>query len=136
MFKKDTLKEDDMETIIGPSVQLEGTFASDGDVIIEGAVKGALATTKNLRIGERAVVDASVKAANAVISGTVNGPLDISGKLEILSSGKVNGDVLCKSIIIQEGAVLNGTWKMGSQKTGIEAKDAHQHLRDEVKRAT
>ncbi len=135
MFKKDPLKEDDMETIIGPSVKLEGAFASDGDVTIEGYVKGALATTKNLRIGERAVVDASVKASNAIISGTVNGPLDIFGKLEILSSGRVNGDVLCTSIIIQEGAVLNGTWKMGSQKTGSETKDERQHVQEELKRA-
>jgi cytoskeletal protein CcmA (bactofilin family) len=133
MFKKDSLKEDDMETIIGPSVKLEGAFTSDGDVTIEGYVKGALATTKNLRIGERAVVDASVKAANAVISGTVNGPLDISGKLEILSSGRVNGDVLCTSIIIQEGAVLNGTWKMGSHKTSSEIKDARHDAQDELK---
>ena len=118
MFKKDsTVIEDDLETIIGPSVKLEGDFKSNGDVTVEGKVKGTLATTKNLRVGEKALIEANVSAENATIAGIVKGNIGIKGKLEILNSGEVHGDVICKSIIIQEGAKLNGTWSMSDNQS-------------------
>lgn len=124
MFKKGTSATDDeLETIIGPSVKLEGKFSSNGDVTVDGMVTGSIATTKNLRIGAGAVIQASIVAANAIVAGTVTGNLHIEGKLEILNTGQVNGDVICKSIIIQEGAVLNGTWKMSSKNATAPIKD-------------
>jgi cytoskeletal protein CcmA (bactofilin family) len=58
MFKSDQENYKDAETVIGPSVKVEGNFSSDGDVVIEGQLTGTLKTTKNVRIGAGARIKA------------------------------------------------------------------------------
>ena len=57
MFKEEKDKGfSKVETIIGPSVKVEGDFAAAGDVVVEGAVSGQLRTEQSLRIGEQAKI--------------------------------------------------------------------------------
>ena len=50
MFKKEhkegTERIDDVETIIGPSVKIEGEFTSSGNLIVGGVISGKLSTTR------------------------------------------------------------------------------------------
>ncbi|MEK9165831.1 MAG: polymer-forming cytoskeletal protein [Patescibacteria group bacterium] len=118
MFKKDTkggkdTLKDEIETIIGPSVKIEGEFSSNGNIMIAGVVSGKLSTTQNLRVEEQAKISADIKANEAVIAGEVNGNIKITGHLEILSTAKINGDIQAGSIAMEQGAILNGTCTMG-----------------------
>ena len=116
MFKKSSKGEeiaDEVETIIGPSVKIEGDFSSKGNVLIAGVVSGKLSTTQNLRVEEKAKISADIEARGAVIAGEVNGNIKIEGHLEILSTAKINGDIKTGSIAIQQGAFLNGNCVMG-----------------------
>ena len=66
MFKKqeaDNFKE--AETIIGPSVKVEGDFVGQGNIIVDGVIKGSVTTNGNLRVGDQAKITAAVAAANA-----------------------------------------------------------------------
>ena len=44
---------EDIETIVGPSVKVEGDLNSDGNIVIEGQVNGKIKTTKQLRVFQR-----------------------------------------------------------------------------------
>jgi len=45
MFKeKDSFADGGVDTIIGPTVNVEGNFAGEGNIIIEGEVKGSIKT--------------------------------------------------------------------------------------------
>lgn len=116
MFKKGQReggnKTDEVETIIGPSVKIEGDFTSNGNIIISGFISGKLSTTQNLRIEAGAKITADVKAREAVIAGEVNGNIIVEGNLEILSTAKITGDIRTRSIAIQQGAQLNGSFVM------------------------
>ncbi len=100
------------ETIIGPSVRVEGDFKGDGDLIIEGMLVGTLNTKNNLKIGENAVLEASIKANNAFIAGRVKGNITIKGKLDITSSAVILGDIKAGLISIESGAVVQGNLSM------------------------
>ena len=63
----------DAETIIGPSIKVKGNFHGEGNMVIEGIVEGSIKTNKNLLVGERAVITASIEAKEAKIGGKVNG---------------------------------------------------------------
>jgi len=115
MLKKDD-RADDIETIIGASVQVEGDFSAVGDVIIEGMVSGKIKTEKNLRIGERAKIFASVSAANALIAGEVQGNLKIKDHLELMSTAKIFGDIKSKVLTMATGASLHGRCQIGEEK--------------------
>jgi len=117
MFKKNSKKEeitDQVETIIGPSVKIEGEFKSDGNVMVAGVVSGKLSTSQGLRVEEQARISADIEAREAVIAGQVNGNVNITGHLEILNSAKINGDIKTGSIAIQQGACLNGNCAMNA----------------------
>ena len=115
MFKRGE-KINEVETIIGPSVQVEGDFVAAGDVIVEGVVSGKLKTEKNLRVSEGAKIFASVTAANALIAGEVQGNIKIREGLELTSTAKVFGDTKAKILTVASGATLQGKCQVGEEK--------------------
>ncbi len=117
MFKQDSASaggNSSAETIIGPSVKVEGDLNAVGNVAIEGMVNGTISTDKDIRIGVEADVQADIKAQNATIAGKVKGKLSISGKLNLESTAKITGDVSTGTISIENGAEMNGQVTMGS----------------------
>jgi len=120
MFKSDESKKflkQDIETIIGPTVKLDGDFIGEGDIIVEGIVNGNIKTKKYLRIGENAQINAEIEANDAFIAGVVNGNMKITGKLEITATAKIKGDIEASLISVESGALINGKLQM---KTGEE----------------
>jgi cytoskeletal protein CcmA (bactofilin family) len=132
MFKKDGTP-DEIETIIGPSVQVEGNFVANGDIIIEGTVSGNIKTEKNLRIGAGAKIFATVAAANAVIAGEVQGDLTIRDTLELTNTAKIFGDVKTKVITIGAGAVLQGKCYAGEEKRSKQEKIEEREHQEKAK---
>ncbi len=123
MFKTQTnadanvaVTREDAETIVGPSVKIEGDFIGEGNVIVEGIVSGSLSTKKNLSITETAKITADVEAENAVVAGEINGNLLVHEKLEIAATAKVHGDVQAKILSIAPGALLNGRCSVATDK--------------------
>jgi len=89
MFKNDKTNDfKEAETVIGPSVKVEGDFVGQGNLIIEGVVKGSVKTDGNLRVGDKSKIEASITAANAIISGEIKGDVTIKGDLEITTGAK------------------------------------------------
>lgn len=115
MFKKENGVEE-IETIIGPSVQVEGDFITAGDIVIEGTVSGKLKTEKNLRVGTGAKIFANVSAANALIAGEIQGNVKVDGNLELTNTARVFGDVKAQTLSIATGACLHGKCQAGEEK--------------------
>lgn len=119
MFKKTVKQEegiafDDVETIIGPSVKVEGEFQSSGNVMVAGVLAGKLTTSQNVRIEAGAVIQGDIQAKEAIIAGEVRGNLTITQHLSLLSSAKIIGDITAGSIAVQQGAHMNGKCEMAA----------------------
>lgn len=110
MFNKnqDSAHSGKIETIIGPSVRVEGDFKGEGDLVIEGMLIGNLQTKNNLKIGQNAIVEAEIKANNAFISGKVKGNISVKGKIEITATAVILGDIKAQIISIESGALVQG----------------------------
>lgn len=115
MFKKET-EGDNIETIIGPSVQVEGNFVANGDIVIEGIVAGSIKTEKNLRIGQGAKIYADIFASNALIAGEVQGNIKIKESLELTNTARVFGDIRTNVLNVGVGAILQGKCCAGEEK--------------------
>lgn len=115
MFKETPITNE-TETVIGPSVKVEGDFVTEGNVIVEGMICGTIKTSKNLKVGPRSRIFANISAANALISGEIQGNLKITDRLEITSTGKIYGDIKVGTLIIAAGSILNGKCQMGVSK--------------------
>jgi cytoskeletal protein CcmA (bactofilin family) len=101
------------ETIIAASVKVEGDFASQGNVLIEGVVEGSIKTERDLRVGEQARIAADVSALNAVVAGEILGNLTVGERLELEATARVRGDVRAKVLVVSAGASINGRLSMG-----------------------
>jgi len=114
MFKEENPAKDikSAETIIGPSVRVEGDFISEHDIIIDGQVVGNISTSNNLRIGKGAIVKAKIDAKNAYISGKVVGNVSVKEKLKITESASIKGNISAKILEIEQGASLIGQCKV------------------------
>ncbi len=108
-----TRKESSGVTIIGKGVTVKGELLGDEDVKVEGRVEGKIKLTKNLLVGQAGVVEADVEAENINIGGTVTGNLSAQNKVEIVSSGKMVGDIKAPRVIVAEGAHFKGNVDMG-----------------------
>jgi cytoskeletal protein CcmA (bactofilin family) len=111
---------DEVETVIGPSVRVEGNFMSNGNIAIEGTVKGTIKTTKDLRIGETANIEADIEASNITTSGTISGTIKVHDTLDLKQTGKIYGDVQAGILSVETGAILQGNCLSG--KVAAEAK--------------
>lgn len=99
---------DDVETVVGPSVRVEGDFASEGNIIVKGTVTGNVKTSKMLTVEKGARIFANVKAENAVVSGSIKGNVKVAERLEMTETAQVCGDVECKILSVAAGALVYG----------------------------
>ncbi len=103
---------DDVETIVGPSVKVEGDFSSEGNIIVKGTVSGSVKTNKLLTVEKGAQIFANVKAGSAIISGNVKGNVKVSDRLELHETAQIMGDMECKILSVAAGALLQGKMNM------------------------
>ena len=116
MFSKDSkIKSEDAETIIGTGVKVEGSFSAFGDVVVKGQLVGSLETQNDLALRDTGMIEADIKAKNASIAGEIKGNLNVEEKIELSSTAKVLGDINCRVLAIDEGAILNGKCKVGGE---------------------
>lgn len=108
----DTRNHDEVETVVGPSVNVEGDFASEGNIIVKGSVAGSVNTSRHLSVETGAKIMANVKAGSARIAGEVRGNMKIKEVLELTSTARVMGDIEVKTLIIEGGALVAGKVSM------------------------
>lgn len=123
-FRRKTMGTDDLqsqapETVVGPSVKIQGDLNSEGNIKIEGQVSGKVKTSQSVLVGESAKITADVSAGNAVIGGEVQGNIKITGHLILQSTARINGDITCAILRVEDGALFTGKCAMTpSDKTG------------------
>lgn len=100
---------DQFETIIGPNTSFDGHLKCDGSVRIDGVCEGGvIATVGNVVVSPDAMVAADIVARNVSVSGAVTGKIKASNRLEILSTGRVWGDVEVGSFLLDEDGYFRG----------------------------
>jgi cytoskeletal protein CcmA (bactofilin family) len=107
------------ETVVGPSVKIQGDLNSEGNIKIEGQVSGKVKTSQSVFVIPGAKITADILAGNAVIGGEISGNLKISGHLILQSTAKILGDVACTVLRVEDGAQFSGKCVMGGN--GINA---------------
>jgi cytoskeletal protein CcmA (bactofilin family) len=102
-----------IETVIGPNTNFDGHLKCDGSVRIDGVCEGGcIETVGNILVGPNAMVAADLIARNVSVSGAVSGKIHASGRLEILSTGRVWGDVEVGSFLLDEEGYFRGQMVM------------------------
>ncbi|MBH0231313.1 bactofilin family protein [Halobacillus yeomjeoni] len=107
MFNKKP-QVDAVDTVIGADTKMEGKIHSETSLRVEGSYKGEIHIKGDLTVGKEGTITHAVKARNITIAGKVEGTLQATEKLHILSSGHFKGKAVIGSIMIEEGATFDG----------------------------
>ena len=112
-----------IETVIGSNTSFNGHLKCDGHVRIDGICEGGvIETVGNVVVAQNARVAAKIIAEHVSVAGEVTGAIHARGRLEILSTGRVSGDVRVANFYKDEAAVLSGRLIMGEEALETEAR--------------
>ena len=83
------------ETVVGPSVKIQGDLNSEGNIKIEGQVTGKVKTSQSVFVIPGAKIAADILAGNAIVGGELQGNIKIAGHLILQSTAIILGDISC-----------------------------------------
>ncbi len=106
------IDEADIDTVFADDVEFEGELAFQEPVLVKGVLKGKLQSSADVYISEQATVEAEVAADVVSVKGRLNGDIFARRKLELFSTGRVGGTLRTPDLIVQSGALFNGTCRM------------------------
>ena len=101
-----------ISSILGPEVEINGDVNVSGDLIIYGVVNGDILSKGEVVSAKGSVVNGNICANNASLSGTVKGNLEIESKVILGKSSHVTGNLKAAIITIEEGAKFDGMCNM------------------------
>jgi len=104
---------EDVRVSLGADAEVTGKLSFVSPTRIEGKLKGEVRSSDLLVVGPQAVVEASVRADTLVVLGEVRGEVLGASRVEICSGGRLFGDIETRAVVVQEGAVFEGTCRMG-----------------------
>ena len=103
--------------MISEGTNLKGTLNSQNDIRIAGKIDGEAISKGKLIVTSTGVVKGDARIADADIAGKIEGNLRVSGKLNLRQTAIINGDIYTKTLVVEEGAQINGSCHMGVEAT-------------------
>ena len=114
----ETRLPDAQTSVVAHDTIWKGDLQTNGSLHVHGRVEGSLAARDDIYVAEEADVDATVTAKNVVIAGMVRGTVRCSERFEVLPQGRVAGDIQAPTLVIHEGAMVTGQFRMGAAGQG------------------
>ncbi|MFZ4547852.1 MAG: bactofilin family protein [Bacteroidales bacterium] len=102
--------------IIGNGTDINGNIKTNGDLRIDGFIKGTIQATGKVVVGSTGKVEGEISCQNADISGDVKAHIKVTELLSLKASAIVSGDIFTNKLAIEPGAVFTGACKMGNQE--------------------
>lgn len=119
------IKEGTLAGYVGNGTSLTGEANFRGMLRIDGHLTGRIASQDGtLLVGTQGRVDADIEVAVATINGTVNGDIIATERLEMGRAAQVKGNIQTPSLMIEQGAVFEGSCRMMQLKETREAERA------------
>jgi cytoskeletal protein CcmA (bactofilin family) len=94
---------------------------------VDGHLMGTVASESGtLLVGTNGQVDANISVAAALVNGNVNGDIVATEKIQLGRTARVVGNITTPRLILEDGAVLEGSCSM------VKAKEAQEHKATET----
>ncbi|MDD3205862.1 MAG: polymer-forming cytoskeletal protein [Lachnospiraceae bacterium] len=121
--KKKDFSNEKINSIIGADAIIEGTFTTKDTTRIDGIIKGNVETKGTLLVGKSGKIEGKIQAANIMIAGEVIGDLHITERIEATATSKIMGDIVAKSLSIDEKAKFEGRCTMNMNNVNSKTKE-------------
>ena len=111
------IKDGSLSGFVGSGTVITGEASFKTMLRVDGRFSGRIASTGgNLIVGSGGQVDANIEVAVATIHGIVTGDIIASDRIELGRAAKLTGNIQTPSLMIESGAVFEGSCKMTQAK--------------------
>jgi cytoskeletal protein CcmA (bactofilin family) len=118
------IKEGTLTGFVGNGTTLTGEANFKGMLRVDGGLSGRVSSQDGtLIVSTNGRVDANVEVAIAQIFGTVNGDIVASKRIEMGRVAKVTGNIQTPALVIENGAIFEGSCKMVQIKEASERRE-------------
>jgi cytoskeletal protein CcmA (bactofilin family) len=93
-------------SIVDDGFSVEGTIEFTGELLIRGRVGGKV-KGDTVTIAEEGVANADMKVHRLTVSGHFEGDVHATEELVVLPTGRCDGRVQCRHLVVHEGGQLN-----------------------------
>lgn len=108
----------DIKAYLGEDTTFSGKLTFNGAVRIDGKMDGEVHTDDTLIVGEKGIMEADITAGTVICRGKIKGTIKASKRIEIHANSEVVGSISAPSLLVETGALFDGTCDM----TGSEGK--------------
>src|SRR5687768_15458436 len=103
-------------SLIAAGTTLKGDLTSNGDIRIDGTLKGNIICTAKVVIGANGVVEGDISGQQADIMGTVTGTIRVKEILQLKGGSVINGNLYSGKLQIEPSATFNGQCHMNAHE--------------------
>jgi cytoskeletal protein CcmA (bactofilin family) len=107
--------------LISTGTRITGDIVSEGDLRIDGFLKGNIKSKGRLVVGESGAIEGEIDCGHVEIAGKVKGKINASEMLSLKATSMVAGEIVISKLAIEPGAIFSGTCRMGQQGNANEA---------------
>jgi len=111
-------------TQIMKGTTVDGNIETFGNVRVEGKIIGNIKSKSKIVTGSSSFIEGNIVSQNAEIEGEVKGTVDVTEVLTLKATAVIKGDIVTGKLVVEAGAVWNGTIKMGTAPKEIKIGDA------------
>jgi cytoskeletal protein CcmA (bactofilin family) len=99
-------------SIVSVGTVITGDLSCTGVLKVEGEINGSVLKARQVMLAKDGAIRGDVTAHEIVLGGVVDGNVTAADRLELQPTAVVNGNITTKSIVVMEGARINGAVKM------------------------
>lgn len=100
--------------VVHCGAEFDGLLVIQGEVRVDGRVRGEILGAAVLEIGETGEVEASIEADEVLVAGSFRGEIRAHRRVELRATARVRGSIETPRLVLEEGSLLDGRCRAGS----------------------
>ncbi len=105
-------KQTIVNSIIGEGSYFSGKLSIHGALKIDGCYEGEVLDVEQIFVGNKGRVKSNIKTTSIVVEGIIIGNIVATGRVHLLATSRVLGEISTPELIIQNGVILEGRCKI------------------------
>ncbi len=124
--KEIKMARDEINAFLGSGTDYQGKLNFQGAVRIDGNFNGEVESDGTLVVGREAKVEGVLRVGQLVLSGSVTGEVYAAEKAVLHKTANLQGNLVTPSLVVEEGAVLEGRVTMSSTASSAAQKESEE----------
>ena len=117
---------------IGKGSIITGEIITNGDLRIDGTLKGNVRAKGLLVLGESGIIEGEVVCQNALISGVIKAKIEVVELLSLKAKANLCGDIVTNKLSIEPGANFTGSCSMGASIKNIKLSETNDKSKEKT----